>query len=388
MTADERPLPGDLAKAIEESDFAWSLVLVGEDQSSKLASLTSDLRGKPSPNGEGKQITSGYQYWGIGPTIAWAHACSDPFYQVMKQSLESFTRRWRRISGKVGGSPFHYVCLGAGTGHKDRQILETLLADNPDMFYFPVDISSEMLRLGTNESTRGLGMAGHQIIPVHLDFAIIENLRELGKLLRSIVGDEPILYSLLGNTMANFDDDSEILSSLTSLLRPQDRFLLEVATTDDVTDDLARQVVEEYARSRAYKEFVTSALLHNSDLTIDMESVQFRGSVEPGRALKVKVIYQNRSGGDIQMTLPDRTRVLFPDNDTILLQVTRKYARKALDEILTRCGLRRVAATHSDFRTQRASPGFGMELVLLGRAQGGEPAPTQRRTRADEIWAN
>jgi uncharacterized SAM-dependent methyltransferase len=387
MTADERRAVGDLARAIDESDFAWSLILVGEDQSSKLAALTSDLRGRPSPTGDGKQITSGYQYWGIGPTIAWAHACSDPFYQVMKQSLESFTRRWRRISGKVGGTPFHYVCLGAGTGHKDRQVLETLLIDNPDLFYFPIDISSEMLRLATSASTKGLAIAGHQIIPVQLDFAINENLVELTKLLRSVVGDEPILYSLLGNTMANFDDDAEMLASLTAMLRPQDRFLLEVATTDEVTDDLAREVVEEYARSRAYKEFVTSALLHNSDLTIDMDSVQFRGSVEPGRALKVKVIYQNRSGGDIQMTLPDRTRVLFPDNDTILLQITRKYARKALDEILKRVGLRRVAATHSDFRAQRASPGFGMELVLVGRAVG-EPLPTQRRTRADEIWAN
>ncbi|WP_054053384.1 L-histidine N(alpha)-methyltransferase [Alloactinosynnema sp. L-07] len=388
MTADERPVIGDLARAIDESDFAWSLVLVGEDQSSKLASLTSDLRGRPSATGEGKQITSGYQYWGIGPTIAWAHACSDPFYQVMKQSLESFTRRWRRISGKVGGAPFHYVCLGAGTGHKDRQILATLLADNPDLFYFPVDISSEMLRLGASTSTSGLGMAGHRIVPVQLDFAIHENLVELGTLLRRVVGDEPILYSLVGNTMANFDDDAETLASLTAMMRPQDLFLLEVATTDDLSDDLARQVVEEYARSRAYKEFVTSALMHNSDLTIDMESVQFRGSVEPGRALKVKVIYQNRTGGDIQMMLPDRTRVLFPDNDTILLQVTRKYARKALDEIFAKCGLRRVAATHSDFRAQRVSPGFGMELVLLRRTEG-DPAPAQqRRTRADEIWAN
>jgi uncharacterized SAM-dependent methyltransferase len=376
----------DLAAAIEDSDFGWSLMLVGEDQSSKLASLTSDLRGRPSPNGEGKQITSGYQYWGIGPTIAWAHACSDPFYQVMKRSLDSFTRRWRKVSATITGSAFHYVCLGVGTGHKDRQILQSLHADNPDMHYFPVDISSEMLRLGTATSTEGMDLAAAQVIPVQLDFAITENLRELVKLVRRIVGDEPVLFSLVGNTMANFDDDAELLTSLTSLLRPQDRFLLEVATTDELSDELAQEVVEEYARSRAYREFVTSALMHNTDLTIDMESVQFRGSIEPGRALKVKVIYRNRTGGDIQMMLPDRTRVQFPDNDTILLYVSRKYARKALDSLLTNCGLTRIAGTHSDFRAQRQSPGFGMELVLVGRS--GEQVPAPRRTRADDIWAN
>ncbi|GAA2986662.1 hypothetical protein [Actinokineospora diospyrosa] len=94
MTASGERMVGDLAKAIDESDFAWSLVLVGEDQRDKLAALTSDLRGKVSTTGDGKQITSGYAYWGIGPTIAWAHACTDPFYLVMKQSLDSFTRRW------------------------------------------------------------------------------------------------------------------------------------------------------------------------------------------------------------------------------------------------------------------------------------------------------
>lgn len=383
MTVGEPPGGGDLARAIDESDFAWSLVLVGEDQSSKLAALTSDLRGSPSATGEGKQITSGYQYWGIGPTIAWAHACSDPFYQVMKQSLESFTRRWRQLGEQVAGTPCHYVCFGAGTGHKDRQILETLLADNPGLFYFPVDISSEMLRLGAGASTTGLGLPGHQVVPVQLDFAITENLTELRTLLHRVVGDAPILFSLLGNTMANFDEDTDILAGLAAALRPQDRFLLEVATTEELSEDLAGQVCEEYARSRAYKEFVTSALMHNSDLTIDMDSVGFRGSVEPGRALKAKVVYENRTGADIQVMLPDRTGVLFPDGDTILLQVTRKYARKALDGIFAKCGLRRVASTHSDFRAHRSAPGFGMELVLLAPTEGGQ-APG--RSRADEIW--
>ncbi|MGQ0839924.1 L-histidine N(alpha)-methyltransferase [Actinokineospora sp.] len=387
MTAGEQRLVGDLAKAIDESDFAWSLVLVGEDQSSKLAALTGDLRGKPSPTGDGKQITSGYSYWGIGPSIAWAHACADPFYLVMKQSLESFTRRWRRVRGKLDDLPCHYVSFGVGTGHKDRQIVENLIVRNPDMFYLPVDMSSEMLRLGTQESTRGVRLPGHQVVPVQLDFSIAENLSELTVLLHRLVGDEPILYSLLGNTMANFDNDTALLAGLTKLVRPQDRFLLEVATTDAVSDDLAQEAVEEYSRSRAYREFVTSALLHNTDLTINMDSVIFRGAVEGTRALRVKVVYQNQTGGDIQMMLPDRTRVPFPDRDTVRLYLTRKYERKAIDALVGEVGMRKIIGTHSDFQVPRSAHGFGMDLVLMAPGEQAPVPQPREKTRADEIWA-
>lgn len=385
MTAEER-LVSDLARAIDQSDFAWSLVLVGEDQSSKLAALTGDLRGRPSQTGDGKQITSGYSYWGIGPTIAWAHACADPFYVVMKQSLDSFTRRWGRVRSKVGQG-FHYVSLGVGTGHKDRLIVEHLLGHNPDMFYLPVDMSSEMLRLGTQESTRGLRIPGHQVVPVQLDISLGENLAELSELLHRVVGEEPVLYSLLGNTVANFDHDSELLAGLTGLLRPQDRFLLEVATTDRLSDELAQEAVEEYSRSRAYREFVTSALLHNTDLTINMEYVLFRGAVERGRALQVKVLYQNQTGGDIQMMLPDRTRVPFPDRDTVRLYLTRKYERKALDGLVREVGMRKIAGTHSDLPASRPTHGFGMDLLLLAKGEAPVPRPRER-SKADDIWAS
>jgi hypothetical protein len=41
--------------------------MVGEDQSRKLADLTNDLKRPYSTTGEGKQIQSGYSYWGIEP---------------------------------------------------------------------------------------------------------------------------------------------------------------------------------------------------------------------------------------------------------------------------------------------------------------------------------
>src|SRR2546430_3616205 len=258
MSSDDRPMVAKLHQVIEESDFAWSLHLIGEDHANRLATLTDDLRGRPSNTGDGKQITSGFAYWGTAPALAWSLACNDPFYPVMQQSIESFAGRWKRVRSKLDGTPYHYVSLGVGTGQKDGVILRDLLSVQPNLLYTPVDLSSAMLRLGVRESCKGLKIARHQVLRMQLDFAIRENLAELRAFLNHLVGTEPVLYSLLGNTMANFENDVELLGLLTGLLRPQDRFLLEVATTEELDENLAADAAEEYHRSRAYHEFVTS----------------------------------------------------------------------------------------------------------------------------------
>ena len=385
MPSDDRHLVEKLQAVIEESDFEWSLQLIAEDPTHKLATLTADLSGKPSNTGDGKQITSGFAYWGTAPTIAWSAACNDRFYPVMQQSIESFSGRWKRVRSKLDGVPYHYVSLGVGTGQKDGVILPDLLGVQPKLLYVPVDLSAAMLRIGVRESARAVNLAPTQALPVQLDFAIPDNMAELRGLLQRLIGDEPVLYSLLGNTLANFDDDVELLRTLTGQLRPQDRFLLEVATTEALDDDLADAAAEEYHRSRAYGEFVTSALMMYTDLTINMDSVLYRGSVEGDRALQVKVIYQNRTGADLRFMLPDRTKVAFPDRDTIRLYLSRKYTPRGLDAMLAAAEIKKLQGIHSGFTQQRSPRAFGTDLVLLA---GGDRVPEQRASKADEIWSS
>lgn len=385
MPPDDRHLVEKLQQVIEDSDFEWSLQLIAEDPTHKLATLTADLSGKPSNTGDGKQITSGFAYWGTAPTIAWSAACNDRFYPVMQQSIESFSGRWKRVRSKLDGVPHHYVSLGVGTGQKDGVILPDLLGVQPNLLYMPVDLSAAMLRIGVRESAKSVNLVPSQVLPVQLDFAIPDNMAELRGLLQRLIGDEPVLYSLLGNTLANFDDDVELLRTLTSQLRPQDRFLLEVATTEALDDDLADAAAEEYRRSRAYGEFVTSALMMYTDLTINMESVLFRGSVEGDRALQVKVIYQNRTGADLRFILPDRNKVAFPDRDTIRLYLSRKYTRRGLEAMLTAANVKKLQGIHSGFTQQRSPKSFGTDLLLLS---AGDRVPEQRASKADEIWSS
>ncbi|HAZ44689.1 MAG TPA: hypothetical protein DDW76_37510 [Cyanobacteria bacterium UBA11369] len=84
----------DLGKLLQcptdSSDLGWTLCFIGDSQQTKLAELVQELKGDFSQTGDGKQILSGFSYWGIGPTIAWDKTCADPFYPVMKESIQSF----------------------------------------------------------------------------------------------------------------------------------------------------------------------------------------------------------------------------------------------------------------------------------------------------------
>lgn len=372
-----------LEQALADDDFAWTLVLVGEDQTDKLATLTGDLRGPYSKTGDGKQITSGFSYWGIGPTIAWANATNDPFYLVMKVGAESFLRHWRRIRPHVDTGGFHFVSLGVGTGVKDRTILADLYQQNPDMFYIPVDMSSEMLRMGSQEPVRGVGFPSAQVLPVQIDFSIDHNMKEVGQMLSRLVGDEPILYTLTGNTLANFESDLDLLATITRHLRPQDRLLLEVATTSSLDQEAAKAAADEYHQTRAFAEFVTSALRYNTDLRIDNDLIDFRGEVEDNDALLVKIVWQNTTDAPITMGLPDHTQVVLEPDDTILLYTTRKFSTERLKKLTAECGLVAVEHAHSGFRYTRRPNPFGLDLLLLAKGTANETV----NTLADDIWA-
>jgi L-histidine N-alpha-methyltransferase len=369
-----------LERVMEETEFGWSLLMVGEDQSRKLADLTNDLKRPYSTSGDEKQIVSGYSYWGIEPAIAWQHATRDPYYPVMKDGIDSFTARWTDLQPALAGQRFHYISLGPGTGEKDRAVLLTLQPSYPDMLYVPVDMSSEMLRICLQPigDLPFIKTFRRQTLPVQLDFSDDENLDELQKLRDRLMGDEPILWGLLGNTAANFEDDLELVERLSTLLRPQDRLMLEVATTTELADDVPERISTEYLRSKAFCEFVTSALHQHTDLPIDMDRLQISGEAVDDRCVEIKAVYHH-DADDAKVTLPDRTVITLRRDDTIRLYISRKYAAEALHAELRSLGLTVREAVDTTWTVRRKPYRFGLQLMLLSRDGAPEPVSTPAR---------
>jgi uncharacterized SAM-dependent methyltransferase len=361
-------------------DFAWSVTLVGEDQSDKLATLAQYLDDGHSTSGDGKRVPSGYAYWGIGPTIAWFNASNDPTYMVIKVGTEMFRRQWRSISPLVTDECVHLVSLGVGTGAKDGMFLETMHRANPSMLYVPVDMSAEMLRTGSRTAVRDAHFPLDRSLGLQIDLSLDGNLEELKQFLDRLVGDEAILFSLVGNTVANFDDDAEFLDGIAKVLRPQDRMLVEFATTESLAEDAVHAAEAEYRQTRGFVEFVASAVRYNTDLKIDLEQVRFTGAVED-ESILLKVFWQNVGSETLRMLIPGSRPVHLKPLDTIRLYTTRKYTTERIDELVADAGLRTTHVQRERFRYTRRQNPFGLELRLLAPD---ENAPTT--LPAFDVW--
>lgn len=358
--------------------------IVGEDQTDKFAGLMADLRQKPSVSGDGKRITSGFAYMGLEPALAWANACRDRLYPVMRQSIESFGQRWSAMRATLSSGPFHYVSLGPGDGQKDAVVLRGLRRDHPQLCYIPVDTSTEMLRLAVRDLVVTHKFPPTNVVALPWDFSAPDDIVALRALLTELFGDTAILFSLLGNTLANFDHDADLLHILAAeLIRPQDRLLVEVATTPALNDQLANEAASEYERSLTFGEFVTSALQRYTDLRIEKDSVFYEGSIESDRALLIKMIYRNLKADEILIRLPNRDQVRFRPGDTIRLLLTRKYSESGLKSLLVNSGLTLLHGIHSECPGHNRSL-FGMDLLSVASSRPAEEPPAT--TRADDVW--
>jgi uncharacterized SAM-dependent methyltransferase len=355
------------------SGTRWTLLLTGEKPWNVLQELLHDLRAP-----RGKKIATKFSYIGMAPTIAWANACSDLFYPVMRDSIDAFDRYFDPILPLLEGKQYHYVSLGVGTGQKDRVILSSLRPLSPSMLYMPVDISADMIRLGIDETRK---LTGLTVLPVQLDFSAVSHLTDLKNMVQRLVGDAPVIFSLLGNTVANTDDDDELLLSIGELLRPQDRLLLEVSTTSDLGEEALREAELEYSSSEAYRVHATSALAQFTDMTIDSEWLVFRSFVEADRAIRIEAHYRNAMGQPTVVSLPNGARITLETDETVRVTLSRKYLVSGVDALVGASGLGRLNDRLPQRPARGHKPVFSRDLLLLAKA----PALPRKSTVADDL---
>jgi uncharacterized SAM-dependent methyltransferase len=100
----------------------------------------------------------------------------------MSDGTSSFNTRWKDICDEeFTKQKYHYVSLGGGIGDKDNEILKRLYSSNNSIRYFPVDMSSTMLRLGVRNATKDILLKGSHVLPIQIDFSVESNILELSK---------------------------------------------------------------------------------------------------------------------------------------------------------------------------------------------------------------
>jgi hypothetical protein len=77
--------------------------------------------------------------------------------------------------------------------------------------------------------------------------------------------------------------------------------------------------------------------------------LEFNGAAEEGHGIAITMLYRNATGEAVQITLPDRSSVMFPPEDSIRLYLTRKYLPDGVATLLRTAEPKIEARQHVDF---------------------------------------
>jgi len=222
--------------------------------------------------------------------------------------------------------PCSLVELGAGSATKTRIIIDAMGANGCAQCYVPIDVSRDFL-----EATAAQLKADYpnvQITPV------VSDITEPFVLPRT---SSPTLFVFLGSTIGNFSRDESIrlLSHIARAMEPTDRFLLGADLVKD-----ARVLTSAYNDDQG----VTAAFNLNVLRRLNLEL----GANFPLDAFAHNAFF-NKEARRIEMhlvarrplnvTIPEIDEIEFERGESIRTEVSYKYDRASIHDILGASGL-------------------------------------------------
>lgn len=281
-------------------------------------------------------IESAFSYLGYCHASSWIRACENEDYHVMHQGIARFgglLLKFPELKNRIE----NYISLGIGSGVKDAAIINyTMNSDRSSRFkYCAVDISSTMLYKG---GERVLELS-HKLLPRNMkkivcDFSDEDSLSELSMFIGEFSGEtkskQPKLFSLLGNTLANFDDDVLLLKKIALLLSDEDYLLLEVAMIGAIDDNNISESIEEYNQA-AFKSFAIQSVRHclSGAQPIRDIDIKFKHDIDDGYALKISAYIER----DPSLCFHDNKRITSKSSE-IRVYLTRKYTLSGVSSLL------------------------------------------------------
>ncbi|WP_052672476.1 L-histidine N(alpha)-methyltransferase [Aliterella atlantica] len=352
ITLEERHDFGELEKLLQNisgiNKDNWLLTYVGEDQLRNLSTLVNDLK-----NEGHRRVQSRYSYWGVSPTRMWTQVCNDPAYHML-ENIRSFPSKAKELAHLVDKERYNFISLGVGEGSKDSSIIAdffTRSGDRPheDFLYIPVDMSLDMLRVAIGR-IRGLPL--HRRIAIQRDIETDDGIEEIARIAKNLGQGRPIVYGFIGNTIANVEEPEKVLNNIVQVMTPDDLLLFEAqVVTASVLEEhqlqMTKQYVKEEYKNFAFQQFAFSALLQNSDLSVnpnvrDDKCYVVNVDLQPwiyGQILQIDCFFENNSGEELQITFAYGDRATLSLQEKIRLYRSRKFTQQTLQNFVKGTGL-------------------------------------------------
>ncbi len=232
-------------------------------------------------------------------------------------------------SGKIihESTPRTLIELGAGSADKTQYLLNAMIAASPsEVTYLPVDVSADFLERSAERLKTDY--PNLRVTPVVADFSAPFALPAY---------PEPALHAFLGSTIGNFTPSAAatFLMGVRQCMARADYFLLGADLRKDV-----------HVLERAYNDAQGVTAQFNKNALHVMNAVlgaNFNVDRFEHRAVyngtEHRIEMHLVSDGAQTVAIPGVGNVLFTDGEYMLTEVSYKYDRATIDELLTQGGL-------------------------------------------------
>lgn len=227
--------------------------------------------------------------------------------------------------------PRGLVELGAGAADKTRLLLDAMVVLVPGAVFVPVDVSEAFLRSvaeGLRQEYPGL-----EIRPHVADFT--------APLDPAAHPPSPAVFALLGSTIGNFGhpEAARILGQVRAIMEPGDVFLLGADLRPGPGKSVERLEAAYNDGRGVTAEFNRNILrVLNRDLGTDFDLDAFRHLAfwepEEGR-IEMHLV----AVGPQTVSLPDGSVVRFRDGESVRTEISTKYDRPGVEEMLREAGM-------------------------------------------------
>lgn len=268
----------------------------------------------------------------LSPKYFYDERGSELFEEITQLPEYYLTRAERSLLEQKIGSivktvrPCSLVELGAGSATKTRLILDAMRNNGCAECYVPIDVSRDFL-----EATAAQLKADYpdvKIVPVVSD--ITEPFA-----LPSLAG--PTLVAFLGSTIGNFPRDSAVtlLSHVSRLMSPGDRFMLGADLIKD-HEVISRAYNDASGVTAAFNLNILERLNRELNADFQLSDFQHRAFYNPDNHRVEMHLVASR---DHKVIIPEIGEIRFQKGESILTELSYKYDREILEEILVSSGL-------------------------------------------------
>ena len=247
-----------------------------------------------------------------------------PEYYLTRSERALLEERIEEIVGSV--QPCSLVELGAGSATKTRIIIDQMRSNGCAECYVPVDVSKDFLEAAAIQLRADY--ADIQIQPVVSDITEPFSLPPLAS---------PTLVAFLGSTIGNFPREQAVslLSHIARAMGPADRFLLGADLIKD-SEVINRAYNDSQGVTAAFNLNILERL--NRELGADFLISDFEHHAfynEQQHRVEMHLIARR----PLKVAIPQIGEIAFQAKESIRTELSYKYDRDILEDILCAAGL-------------------------------------------------